>query len=74
MSVKAEGKMLVLLGHLSDGLIAVGPFEEDEEGYRFVDKQCEADEYSFLTVYSPEDFVPDKWGDLILERTEDATT
>ena len=73
MSVKAEGKMLVLLGHLSDGLIAVGPFEEDEDGFEFADRQCETDEYSFLTVYAPEDFVPDKWGDLILERTEECS-
>ena len=73
MSVKAEGKMLVMLGNISEGFIAVGPFEDCEQGFLFADTQCETDEYSYLTVYSPEDFVPNKWGDLILERTEDAS-
>ena len=73
MSVKAEGKMLVMLGTISEGFIAVGPFEDCEQGFYFAETQCETDEYSYLTVYSPEDFVPNKWGDLILERTEDAT-
>ena len=74
MSVKAEGTMLVMFGNTAEGFVAVGPFEESEQGFLFADTQCETDEYSYLTVYSPEDFVPNKWGDLILERTEDATT
>ena len=70
MSVKNKGKMLVLLGDLSSGMYAVGPFEEDEDGFEFADTQCETDDYAFLTVYTPEDFVPDEYGDLILERVE----
>ena len=74
MSVKAEVKMLLMLGNISECFVAVGPFEDCEQVFLFADTQCETDEYSYLTVYSPEDFVPNKWGDLILERTEDATT
>ena len=73
MSVKAKGKMIVLLGDLSDGMYAVGPFDDDTKGFDFADTQYEADLCGYLTVYAPEDFQPNKWGDLVLERTEECS-
>lgn len=54
----SEGKVVVMIGNLSDGFTPVGPFDSWDEGAAWSDRYCHGQSW-VMPVLTPEDALRD---------------